>query len=184
MLFRSFLIGRYNFDINLLKNFIELNYNFNNETGLVDVKYFKRPDLKIQYVTAHKSKGLQADYVFIINNKKGRMGFPSQIQDAHILKLLLESSDNFPLAEERRLFYVAITRAKRKVFLVTIKNKESEFVQELKNIYGTEMQKSKYTCPKCGGRLIRKHGQYGDFLGCSNYSKTGCNYTKKINNSN
>ena len=114
-----FLIGRYNFDINLLKNFIELNYNFNIETGLVDVKYFKRPDLKIQYVTAHKSKGLQADYVFIINNKKGRMGFPSQIQDAHILKLLLESSDNFPLAEERRLFYVAITRAKRKVFLVT-----------------------------------------------------------------
>ena len=179
-----FLIGRYNFDINLLKNFIELNYNFNNETGLVDVKYFKRPDLKIQYVTAHKSKGLQADYVFIINNKKGRMGFPSQIQDAHILKLLLESSDNFPLAEERRLFYVTITRAKRKVFLVTIKNKESEFVQELKNIYGTEIQKSKYTCPKCGGRLIRKHGQYGDFLGCSNYSKTGCNYTKKINNSN
>lgn len=179
-----FLIGRYNFEINLLKNFIELNYNFNNETGLVDVKYFKRPDLKIQYVTAHKSKGLQADYVFIINNKKGRMGFPSQIQDAHILKLLLESSDNFPLAEERRLFYVAITRAKRKVFLVTIKNKESEFVQELNNIYGREMKKSKYTCPKCGGRLIRKHGQYGDFLGCSNYSKTGCNYTKKINNSN
>lgn len=179
-----FFIGRYNFDIDILKKFNDFICSFDIKSGLINIKYHKRSDLKIQYATAHKSKGLQADYVFIINNKKGKMGFPSQIQDAHILNLLLESSDNFPLAEERRLFYVATTRAKKKVFLVTIKDKESEFVQELKNSYGNEMQKEKYTCPKCGGRLIKKNGQYGDFLGCSNYYKDGCNYTKKINNSN
>ncbi len=176
-----FFIGRYLFDIDILKDNSAFTYHYNTPENTVIIKYHKRLDLKIEFITAHKSKGLQADYVFVINNKKGKLGFPSKIQDANILNLLLNNNDYYPNAEERRLFYVALTRAKNKVYLLTIKNKESEFVTELQRKFETELRREKFTCPQCGGKLIIINGQYGKFLGCSNYSKTGCNYTKKIN---
>ena len=86
------------------------------------------------------------------------MGFPSKMQDATILELLLENSDNYPYSEERRLFYVALTRAKKKVFLLTLKDKESVFAMELKNVYGKEMEREAFTCPLCGGHLTKKNG--------------------------
>lgn len=61
------------------------------------------------------------------------MGFPSKIHDAPILELLLDNYDAYPYAEERRLYYVALTRAKKKAFLVTVTGQESEFATELKN---------------------------------------------------
>ncbi len=174
-----FFIGRYSFDAIILQNNKSLTCRHNPITGLVEVKYENRPDLKMNFITAHKSKGLQADYVFIINNKKSRIGFPSKIQDAKILELLLENSENYPFAEERRLYYVALTRAKEKVFILTVNKQESEFVKELRQNYGPELQKEKYTCPICGGKLIRKSGVYGDFFGCANYKTKGCKYTRK-----
>ena len=135
----------------------------------------------MEFLTAHTSKGLQADYVFIINNKKSRMGFPSKVQDAPILELLLENFDTYPCAEERRLFYVAMTRAKKKVILLTVKDQESEFVEELHRTYGEKMRSEAFTCPLCGGRLVKRSGPYGDFFGCVNYRKLGCKYTRKIN---
>lgn len=175
-----FLIGRYTFDVNLLKSSDMLIFQYNNISGLVDVKYKKRHDLHISFITAHKSKGLQADYIFIINNKNSRTGFPSKIQDAPILNLLLENSDNYPYSEERRLYYVALTRAKKKVYILTVKGQESEFATELKNKYKKELTDEKYQCPLCGGRMIKKTGPYGEFLGCSNYRTTGCKYKRKI----
>lgn len=175
-----FLIGRYTFDVNIIRNCEGLSCKYNNVNTQTDVVYRNRPDLKISFITAHKSKGLQADYVFIINNKQGRMGFPSKIQDSPILDLLLEQGDNYPYAEERRLFYVAMTRAKQKVILVTIKDKESEFVSELRAEYNEEMNQEAYSCPKCGGKLYRKTGRYGEFYGCENYRKTGCKYTRNV----
>ncbi|MDO4941165.1 MAG: UvrD-helicase domain-containing protein [Erysipelotrichaceae bacterium] len=172
-------LGRYTFDINMLKGNYNFDYKYDNVQGKIVVKYKKRYDLDITFMTAHGSKGLQADYVYILNNKNRGLGFPSRISDAPILKLLLDSSDNYPFAEERRLFYVALTRAKKKVYLVTEKNNESIFVQEIKDIYGQAMQREKYTCPECGGKLLRRHGKYGDFFGCSNY-KNGCKYIRKI----
>lgn len=91
-----FLIGRYNYDANMLKDNSMLTYGYDNSSGMVNVRYSNRPDLKIQFLSAHKSKGLQADYVFILNNKNTRSGFPSKIQDAPILKLLLEGHDDYP----------------------------------------------------------------------------------------
>ena len=82
-----FFIGRYSFDAIILQNNKSLTCRHNPITGLVEVKYENRPDLKMNFITAHKSKGLQADYVFIINNKKSRIGFPSKIQDAKILEI-------------------------------------------------------------------------------------------------
>ena len=134
----------------------------------------------MRFVTAHKSKGLEEDYVFIINNKKSRMGFPSKMQNQPILNLLLDNCDQYPYAEERRLFYVAMTRAKKKVFLVTVSNQESEFVTELKNRYGEELKREQWECPLCGGRLLKKKGPYGEFFGCSNYKINGCGYKRKI----
>lgn len=175
-----YFIGRYSFDGKLLTNNAMLTCSYNNVTGMTDVVYKKRRDLKMQFLTAHKSKGLQADYVFIINNKKSGMGFPSQIQDAPILDLLLESCDQFSHSEERRLFYVALTRAKKKAYIVTVKGQESEFAIELKERYTEELKKEQFECPLCGGKLLRRSGPYGEFFGCSNYRETGCKYKRNI----
>ncbi len=175
-----FFIGRYSFDNKLLSDCGMLDLRYNNTEDTKEIIYRKRPDLKMSFITAHRSKGLQADYVFIINNKKSRMGFPSKIQDSPILNLLLENCEQFPYAEERRLYYVSLTRAKKKTYIVTINGKESEFAMELKKQYGDEIKSEQFTCPECGGRLIKRTGKYGDFFGCSNYSTKGCKYTRKI----
>lgn len=175
-----YFIGRYTFDDGMLKDNELLHCRYNNVTARLDVKYDKRPDLEMSFMTAHRSKGLQADYVFILNNKKSKMGFPSKIQDAPILDLLLENCDRYPYAEERRLFYVALTRAKKKVYLVTIEGQESEFVMELKRRYGNQLKSGYNECPLCGGRLYKRTGPYGEFWGCSNYKAQGCTYKRKI----
>lgn len=179
-----FLIGRYTFDINLLAGQDFLTYHYDNQSGLHTVNYSRRPDLDISFLTAHKSKGLQADYVFIINNKNTKTGFPSKIQDSPILNLLLKNQEDFPYAEERRLFYVALTRAKKKVFIVTVKGLESEFVQELQEAHQQEIQHERFECSECGGHLVKRSGPYGEFFGCSNYATTGCRFKLTIKHRN
>ncbi len=174
------LLGRYRFDIKLLDGQGQLSYQYDAALGRIEVRFARRPDLQITYRTVHGSKGLQADYVFLLNNKANGMGFPSQIADPPILQLLLDNCDHYPFAEERRLFYVAITRAKKKVWLVTTKENESVFVKEIDEVYGEDMRKAQYTCPMCGGHLVRKKGPYGEFFGCSNYKTNGCRYKRNI----
>lgn len=173
-------LGRYRFDIKILDEDNRFDYKYDTANGRTKVVFAKRPDLQISFMTAHGSKGLQADYVVLLNNKAYGMGFPSQVADAPIFRLLLENGDHYPFAEERRLFYVAITRAKKKVWLVTIRGNESAFVKEIEKAYGEAMRKERYTCPLCGGRLVRRSGPYGDFLGCANYKDKGCHYIRKI----
>ena len=176
-------LGRYRFDIKILDGQRQFSYQYNVALGKTEVSFSKRTDLQIFFMTVHSSKGLQADYVFILNTKAYGMGFPSQITDAPILQLLLDNCDHYPFAEERRLFYVAITRAKKKVWLVTLKGNESVFVKEIDEVYGENMLKEQYTCPLCGGRLVRRSGPYGDFFGCSNYKANGCRYKRNISKS-
>lgn len=175
-----FLLGRYHFDRDILKNCDLFDLQYNSQTQRLAVRYSKRPDLKMEFLTVHQSKGLQADYVVILNNKSTRMGFPSRIQDSAILSLLLDNSDDYPHGEERRLFYVALTRAKKKAILLTIKDKESCFIQELRERYGEQLQREQFECPLCGGRLVRRSGKYGEFFGCSNYKTGQCKYTRNI----
>lgn len=174
-----FFIGRYSFDKDMLKD-SNFHLSYNNVTGSYEVDYPPRPDLKIEFITAHKSKGLQADYVFILNNKNKGMGFPSKIQDDPLIQVLLNGCDNYPYAEERRLFYVALTRAKKKLWLLVQQDNESEFAKELIGRYGDAMRQSEWTCPLCGGRLVKRNGKNGEFIGCSNFSKIGCKYTRNI----
>ena len=176
-------LGRYRFDIKILDSHRQFSYRYNAALGRTEVSFASRPDLQISFMTVHSSKGLQADYVFVLNTKAYGMGFPSQIADAPILQLLLDNCDHYPFAEERRLFYVAITRAKKKVWLVTLKDNESVFVKEIDEVYGEDMRKEQFTCPLCGGGLVRRSGPYGDFFGCSNYKTNGCRYKRNISRS-
>ena len=176
-------LGRYRFDIKMFQGHKLFSYQYDTVEGRTKVNYTRRPDLKISFMTIHSSKGLQADYVFLLNNKAYGMGFPSQIADAPVLQLLLDNCDHYPFAEERRLFYVAITRAKKKVWLIANKGNESEFIKEIDKMYGDAMRREQYTCPLCGGRLVRRTGPYGDFFGCTNYKTHGCRYIRNITKS-
>lgn len=179
-----YLLGRYSFDIDILKDNDKFILKYNNVENAINVIFLKRKDLKIKFITIHKSKGLEADYVVIMNNKNYGMGFPSKINDLPIIKLLLGGGlEEFPYSEERRLFYVALTRSKKQTILLTIDNNKSVFINELEIDYKTlmnydmELKRNIYKCPQCGGRLVSRKGPYGSFIGCSNYPE--CKYVKK-----
>lgn len=171
-------LGRYNFDIELLNDNKNLTYLYDKENEKYKVVYNKRKDLKIEFMSIHKSKGLEADYVIVMNNRRKGMGFPSRMLELPIKNLLLDNSDDYPFSEERRLFYVALTRARKKAFLLVEEKNKSLFIKELEEQYEDDFKNEKYECPKCGGKLRVKEGQYGRFLGCCNYPE--CTYTKNI----
>lgn len=87
----------------------------------------------IKLLTVHKSKGLEEDNVVLINLNSGKLGFPSKITNEDILKYILKEDDSYPYAEERRLFYVALTRTKNNVYLFLNKKNESIFAREIIN---------------------------------------------------
>lgn len=97
-----YLLGRYAFDVDIFKNSCNFTTKYNNLEKLVDIIYLRRMDLKIKFLTIHKSKGLQADYVVIINNKKYGMGFPNRISDLPLIRFLSGGLDEFPFSEEKK----------------------------------------------------------------------------------
>ena len=135
------------------------------------------PYFRLSYMTVHGSKGLETDYVVVLGLCSGRNGFPSEINDDPLLDLVLSVPEGYPNAEERRLFYVAITRAKRRVFLVAGGAPPSPFVMELIDnrydvtVFG-RLPQSDVPCPKCvNGRLQRRENERNGviFYGCSNF---------------
>ena len=89
------------------------------------------PLLDLQFMSVHASKGKEADYVIVLGMNNGKYGFPSQKESDPILELLLPEKESFPDAEERRLFYVALTRAKHRVYLAYNPVAVSPFIAEL-----------------------------------------------------
>ena len=118
-----FLLGRYSFD----DYYLSYRYQSTKEG---DRFYYFVGNRKIEFLTAHKSKGLEADYVIILQCNKDTYGFPSLVSDDPVLNYVLTRSDQYPYGEERRLFYVAITRAKIKTFVLYDKRFPSVFVDE------------------------------------------------------
>ncbi|MGF1776828.1 DNA helicase IV [Vibrio nomapromontoriensis] len=84
--------------------------------------------LSLEFMTCHSSKGKEADYVILVNVDEGQ--FPAKRKYIHLNNALTATTDTFPHAEERRLFYVALTRAKKKVW-VTYQSSPSSFVKEI-----------------------------------------------------
>jgi DNA helicase-4 len=132
----------------------------------------------IEFLTVHGSKGREADYAIIVDVTSGKYGFPTEIEDDPIFDLVLAKSMRFPNAEERRLFYVALTRAKIKTFVVTDYRCKSSFVEELESAEysglvttARELIKAPQ-CPLCGGdTLSRIDGIHGVFYACSSYPR-------------
>jgi len=121
------LLGRYGFDAwNLGKS---ADFVYMEKTGNVVSKTFK--DFEFEFMTVHRSKGLGYDNVIIINAIDATYGFPSKIQDDPMLKFVVHADHAIEYAEERRLFYVALTRTKNRVYIVTPQERPSEFVREL-----------------------------------------------------
>ncbi|MDC0144436.1 UvrD-helicase domain-containing protein [Verrucomicrobia bacterium] len=149
-------------------------------------------NLRIDFKTVHSSKGLEYDYVIILGLNSGKYGFPCQIVDDPVMSLVLPVEEEFEHSEERRLFYVACTRAKHSVYLINgIPANEnfkgtlppSTFLNEA--IANTKYAEplntecvSKPLCPECGiGVMVKRDGPYGEFLACS---FRFCDYTKNI----
>ncbi len=98
------------------------------------------PKLNIDFMTIHASKGQQADYVIIAGLHQGNDGFPAQARESVLEEVLLPQPEDFPDAEERRLLYVAMTRAKHQVWLLQDGERPSVFVSQLHEI-GVPVQK-------------------------------------------
>ncbi len=92
---------------------------------------FKFEKLFVQNKTIHASKGLEAKVVFILGLTEGKGGFPDIWLEDRIFQIIKKSEHDALLEEERRLFYVAITRAKDKLYLITEKGNESMFLKEI-----------------------------------------------------
>ena len=174
------VLGRYRFESNVMPVAIPSN-------------------LKVRFRTVHASKGLEADYIVVPSMVAGTYGFPSAITDDPVLHLAMPAPDTYEHAEERRLFYVALTRARRAVTLIADPHRMSPFVVELiddgqvtvdgnvgRDGIGetTGLECGGFApvqvCPECRkGTLLPRKGRYGQFLGCSSFPR--CTYTRSLN---
>ncbi|MEK3701933.1 UvrD-helicase domain-containing protein [Paenibacillus sp. FSL R10-2199] len=173
------LLGRNGFDIQFLNEDPEFYLNAEKN----QITYSKYHELQLPFLTTHKSKGLEEDHVILLNADNSFVGFPNKIADDPVLSWVLTDQEVFEFAEERRLFYVALTRTRNSVYILTSEQRMSVFVKEL-----IEKDKIPYQlvtqevsvgenpkCPRCKtGHLTRRVGNT-TFLGCTNYP--GCDYT-------
>jgi len=139
------------------------------------VKSYKNPLIKM--FTIHKSKGLEADIVILLHFTSGRYGLPSSFPNHPAMELVLPQKEAFTDAEERRLFYVAITRAKEKVHIIASKKRVSSFAAELKELEVKHHGLKKIPlikCNHCSGYLFLKKG----YFVCSNEHE-GCDFKLK-----
>ena len=126
----------------------------------------------VEFSTVHSAKGREADYVIVLDLRDGRYGFPCRVEDDPLLEIVLPPvhGRGYAHAEERRLFYVALTRARRGTYLVTDPNRPSPFVRELlKHSPGVkQLGELRPGCPACPrGTLLQS--QSGENLRCSNH---------------
>lgn len=174
------LLGRTNYDMEILEKSGLFRIPKNSKT--TPLKYLPIPELKIDFLSVHKSKGLEADNVIILNFKNEKLGFPNQIQDDKVLNLVLTNAEDYKFAEERRLFYVAITRTRNRTFVLTDTAKPSLFFKEFnesQSVCYTSIKaktEDQSTCPHCKtGTLLKIVHEGKSFIGCSNYPR--CRFT-------
>ena len=152
------LLGRFGFDGDKL----EKSGLFEYDASLRKIISVKYPKLNITFMTAHASKGLGYDNVIVVNGRNETYGFPSKIEDDPVLSLVIKGDRSIDYAEERRLFYVAMTRTKNRVYFIAPEQNPSEFLLEIKKDYKNvvlrgdwskeppENRFRKKACPVCG----------------------------------
>jgi DNA helicase-4 len=140
-------------------------------------------NLSVTFRTVHGSKGLEADYIVVPGMTTGTYGLPSSIADDPVLDVAMPVAESFAHAEERRLFYVALTRARRAVTLITPPQQMSPFVIELLDdphvaVTG-EAGAPVEICSKCHqGTMVERTSKFGPFLGCSTFP--ACTHTRAL----
>ena len=164
------LLGRFGFDGDRLEKSGLFEY-IDRGNKLKSVKY---PKLDITFMTAHASKGLGYDNVIVVNGRNETYGFPSKIEDDPVLSFVIKGDRSIDYAEERRLFYVAMTRTKNRVYFLAPEENPSEFLLEIKKDYKNVVLRgnwnenppqnsvAKKSCPICGYPMqFRYKNAYG-----------------------
>lgn len=165
------LLGRYNYDAVSVGYKGKMDMNTNRMTVKIGIR-------EIPFLSVHSAKGLEADNVILVNCNQGAYGFPSLIEDDPILDFVLSKSEAYPFAEERRLFYVAMTRARMRMYVLYDQKRPSPFIGE----FLLRIERGSYLCPRCleGKMVAIKDGQttngeaYRSFV-CSN-RESGCDF--------
>ena len=162
-----YILSRYAFDFTIFRN---AGYGYREVDRNIDVTIDNR---KVRCLTVHQAKGLEADYVFLLKCDSDIYGFPSMISDDPVLEYLLsQQEESVEFAEERRVFYVAITRAKINTTIFYRRSRPSVFVDEIID----DMEQDGFKkCPNCGYGHMKilkqgwaKTGKYFVSLGCTN----------------
>ncbi|BCG69846.1 hypothetical protein MesoLj113a_10040 [Mesorhizobium sp. 113-1-2] len=134
-------------------------------------------NIEVAGLSFHRAKGLEADYTVLLDVSEGNYGVPSRIEDDELLNLVIPRPETFAYAEERRLFYVALTRASRGVYMLTNRRQPSRYIQELCEIAGDEVRFETIEgaelnqCPAClVGQLVERRNKDGSmFRGCNQF---------------
>ena len=180
------ILGRNNKDFEdiALDNRIFIDHRESDETQTV-VKCTSFPQMKLTYSTVHGSKGLEDDYVILINADDNTIGFPNKMEDDELLNLVLSHKSEFRYDEERRLWYVALTRTRNYTYIIADAYNPSIFLKEIENQCLVmesnsthDEKKTEITCPRCknGKLVLRTNESTGkEFYGCSNYPY--CDYS-------
>ena len=162
------MLGRYNYDA--------MSVGFKGKIDMKDNRILvKIAGRELPFLSVHSAKGLEADHVILVNCNQGAYGFPSLIEDDPILDFVLSKSESYPFAEERRLFYVAMTRARKRMYVLYDQKRPSPFIGE----FLLRIERGSYLCPRCleGKIMAIKDGEtangekYRSFV-CSN--NEGC----------
>ncbi len=164
------LLGRYGFD----GDYLERSGLFEYKARGNKINSVKYPQLDITFMTVHMAKGLGYDNVIVVNGKNETYGFPSKIEDDPVLSFVIKGDNSIDYAEERRLFYVAMTRTKNRVYFIAPEQNPSEFLLEIKRDYKSVVLKGKWNeeeikqnstrkiCPICDYPLqFRYKNAYG-----------------------
>ncbi len=144
---------------------------YNRSVQFLSLRQYQGP-LQLDVSTVHRAKGREADYVVVVDLTDGRWGFPSKVEDDPLLELVLPPilGSAFPFAEERRVFYVAVTRARTGAYLITDPQRPSAFTLELlgESVQVRQWGEPSPKCPRCpSGRLLPSQTQNN--LRCTNH---------------
>jgi len=170
------VLSRYNWDVNRLRDKAAFEVGEAKDSQDVTIKW--RPDptaepFQLAFCTMHRAKGLTRDIIVVLNCNDGSLGMPSTRRDDPILNLLLAHPDGYLYSEERRLFYVAITRATDETHLIANSKNASPFLFEIDKNLSSD---SRTGCPACEiGELVTRKSPTGDFTACNNF-RYGCRY--------